>query len=383
MDPDLSRLLSPDLRIEKVAALPLTRPRLVGDLGLRAFFYLYKRAKKMIKEEGFDFLLITIPSFYTALLGRWLHQSTGICYGIDYIDPWVHNFPGSEKKFSRHWWSAKLAAWLEPVAVKEADLLTGVAPGYYEGVLERNPKKREKFITGAMPYGGEIEDMKALSATKRKPYLFTKGQKCILVYAGALLPKAVEPLERIAAVIAENRAAFDDIQIYFIGTGKTADDPEGYRVRALAKKFGLWQTVFFEHPQRVPYLDVLVHLQAADGVFVLGSTEPHYTPSKVYQGVLAGKPIFAILHQDSTAVEVIRSSGVGTVLPFNGPEGLYTISGGFLNAYRDYREQMKSFNPAVINQTVFEQYSAKASTAKLAALLQQVMEKGGASGAKG
>ncbi len=49
---------------------------------------------------------------------------------------------------------------------------------------------------------------------------------------------------------------------------------------------------------------------AADGVFILGSTEPHYTPSKPYQGVLSGKPILAVLHKESTAVNVIKESGV-------------------------------------------------------------------------
>ena len=53
-----------------------------------------------------------------------LHGSTGIKYGIDYIDPWVHHFPGSEQLFSRHWFSTQLAKLLEPVAVKKAVLIT-------------------------------------------------------------------------------------------------------------------------------------------------------------------------------------------------------------------------------------------------------------------
>ena len=99
LDHNLEKLLPADLRIEKVKAFRVTKPRLIGDIGLRAFFQLYKRAKQLIQSEKIDFLYITIPSFYCALLGRWLHQSTKIKYGIDYIDPWVHHFPGVIKFF--------------------------------------------------------------------------------------------------------------------------------------------------------------------------------------------------------------------------------------------------------------------------------------------
>lgn len=374
LDPDLLGLLPGNLRVEKVGALPITKPRLVGDLGLRAIFPLYRKAKTLIKDGNYDFLLIPVPSFYTALLGRWLHSSTGISYGIDYIDPWVHQFPGSEKKFSRHWWSTKLADFLEPLAVRKASLITGVAAGYFDGVLQRNPALKQTVRTAAMPYGGEMGDMANLSATGKKPYLFSRGTKRKLVYAGAMLPKAFEPLGKVFAAMAENRAEFKEVEFHFIGTGTTADDPEGYNIKPLAEKYGLWRSVVFEHPSRIPYLDVLVHLRAADGVFILGSTEPHYTPSKIYQAVMAGKPLFAVLHQQSTAVGIIRSARAGTVLGFDGVTGLEKIRTGFVATFQAYAKSMDAFDPGGIDQAVFEQYSAKASTAILARLLDQVLQ---------
>src|SRR6185503_10716193 len=62
LDHHLTRLLPEGLRIEKVSAFPITHPRLIGDLGLRAFWQLYKRAKRLIREEKIDFLYIPIPS---------------------------------------------------------------------------------------------------------------------------------------------------------------------------------------------------------------------------------------------------------------------------------------------------------------------------------
>src|SRR5450432_2617325 len=58
LDWNLVKILPEGLRIEKTAAFKLTRPRLIGDIGLRAFFHLYKKAKELIKKEKIDFLYI-------------------------------------------------------------------------------------------------------------------------------------------------------------------------------------------------------------------------------------------------------------------------------------------------------------------------------------
>lgn len=373
LDYNLEKLLPQNLKIEKVDAFSVTKPRLIGDIGIRGFFQLYKRAKQLIEKDKFDFVYILIPSFYAALLGRWLHHSTGIKYGIDYIDPWVHEFPGSDKIFSRHWWSTKLAKLLEPIAVKKASLITGVAEGYYEGVLQRNPQLAKQAVFGAMPYGGEEEDHKAVAMLGAQPYLFQKKTgRFQLVYAGAMLPKAYAVLEKIFESMHQNAATFEEVEFHFIGTGKLPNDAASYNIKPLAEKYGLWQTVVFEYAQRIPYLDVLVHLNICDGIFILGSTEPHYTPSKTYQGVLSGKPVFAVLHQQSTAVEVLEKSGAGMVLSFNGEDGLETVAANFCNTFNSFRAFAKNYDAGSINKTLFEEYSAKNVTKKLAVLLGQL-----------
>jgi len=376
LDYNLVKLLPPALRIEKAAAFAVTKPRLIGDIGLRAFFQLYKKAKQLIQAEQIDFLYIPIPSFYCALVGRWLHSSTKIKYGIDYIDPWVHYFPGSDKMFSRHWLSTKIAEFLEPIAVKKASLITGVAEGYYKGVTDRNPHLLKEAIVGAMPYGGEAADHKALEQLTIAPYLFTKKTgKIQLVYAGAMLPKAYAPLEAVFKAIAQNPELFINIEFHFIGTGKRANDAASYNIKPLAEQYGLWQNIVYEYPKRIPYFDVLIHLNNADGIFILGSTEPHYTPSKVYQGVLSARPILAILHAQSSATKMIESSGAGVVLPFDGPENVSKISKGFAEVFKQYLAYLKIYAPFNIDVSVFEQYSAKNVTGQLAMLLDKIIKK--------
>lgn len=329
-----------------------------------------------MSREHFDFLYIPVPSFYCALLGRLLNRSTGIKYGIDYIDPWVHEFPGSNKIFSRHWWSTRLARWLEPVALKKASLITGVAPGYYEPVLERNPHLITQAYHGAMPYGGEKKDHDF--AKGLQPYLFGRKENFIqLVYAGAMLPKAYAVLEAIFKAIAQHPDLFCNVIFRFIGTGSKSNDAESYTIKPLAEKYGIWTKNIFEYPQRIPYLDVLAHLVIADGIFILGSTEPHYTPSKTYQGVLSGKPLLAVLHQQSSAVEVIRNASAGCVLSFNGESEIQKVAVEFATTFKDWLGFANTFQSEHIDMDLFEQYSALNITGELAGLLNKTLSDNG------
>lgn len=372
LDWNLHQLLPRDQRIEKVRAFNVTKPRLIGDIGLRAFYQLRKRALQLVQQEQIAFVYIPIPSFYVSLIGPYLYRKTGVKYGIDYIDPWVHVFPGSERMFSRHWFSTQLARWLEPKAVRDASLITGVAEGYYAAVMERNPSLRGRCLSGAMPYGGEVSDHEQLKALALQPYLFKQNAKLQLVYAGAMLPKAYAPLTEIFKAIASCQDLFAEVEFHFIGTGKTPDDPEGYSIKPLAEEFGLWQDVVFEYPKRIPYLDVLVHLAAADAVFILGSTEPHYTPSKAYQAVLSGKPVLAVLHDASTAVTVLREAKAAIVLGFKGSEDVGSIKRNWLVYWEEFLLFQKSFKFDQVQPRALEEYSAKSVTKQLALLLDQL-----------
>ena len=376
LDWELYKLIPASQRIVKVNALKVGKPRLIGDIGLRAFFQLRKRALEIIKSEKIDFIYIPIPSFYTALLGPYLHKKTGIKYGIDYIDPWVHQFPGSEQIFSRHWFSTQLARLLEPIAVKHASLITGVSEGYYLPVLDRNPHLKNNVITAAMPYGGEEGDHEFIrktldtrremlgntSSTPSTPSTSSTPSTFKFVYAGALLPKAYKPLEKIFEALASLQPLqplqppqpLQPLQLQFIGTLGT--------IKPLAEKHGLFGKTVFEHPNRMPYLDVLEELETADGIFILGSTEPHYTPSKVYQAVLSGKPILAVLHEQSSAVKVLKESNAGIVVTMNGEEDIDSLPTRFLEGLKQFQDFQQSFNPNKINKAAFEQYSAKAVT---------------------
>ena len=375
LDVNINKLLPSQLRVEKSKAFQLTKPRIIGDIGLRAFFQLYSKAVELIRTEKIDFIYSIIPSFYSALLGRLVSAKTKIPYGIDYMDPWVNAFPGPLKKFSRLWWANKIAKFLEPRAVKNASLITAVADGYYQGVQERYPHLKAKAVFGAMPVGGEKLDHVMVKHLQLQPYLFSpKKNKTQLVYAGTMWPPALPVIDAIFNAIAKNSKTFEDAEFHFIGTSKAPNDPEGY-MKPIAEKYGIWQKNIFEYPTRIPYLDALIHLEAAHGIFIFGSVQPHYTPSKVYQAILSEKPVLAVLHAESSAVDIIKKAHAGVVLGFNGEENLDAIRNEFANTFVSYAQFLHHWHPHQVNDAMLKQYSAEKVTEQLASLLDKAYEK--------
>ena len=121
-----------------------------------------------------------------------------------------------------------------------------------------------------------------------------------------------------------------------------------------------------QHPHRIGYVDTLNHLMHSDAVLVLGSTEPHYTPSKVFQAMMSRRPVFAMLHEKSTAVAMIRSAHAGWVTTLTAealpePGRVAAELGAFI--------QNPAFDAGAVDRPEFAAYSARESTRALAEAL--------------
>jgi hypothetical protein len=228
--------------------------------------------------------------------------------------------------------------------VKNASLITGVSYEYYRPVLERNFKNRQWIDPNDQPTAkGQKPKAKShpefiegqqpnvtLSLSKGKsqkplfhtafPYGFDPGDYEIVlegletpwndevsvkpwVYAGAFLPNSrlfVELLFESIAVLQKEGIWNKQIRLYFIGTGAYP----GKSIQEYADDARL--SCVKEDRSRFPFLHVLNLLSAADTVMVVGSTEKHYTASKVYQAILSKRPVWSIFHQESSAVKVLE-----------------------------------------------------------------------------
>jgi hypothetical protein len=71
-----------------------------------------------------------------------------------------------------------------------------------------------------------------------------------------------------------------------------------------------------ESTHRVPYLEGLRLMTAADFLVAIGSDDPAYSPSKIYPYLLSGRPVLAVLHESSPVVDLLRQAACGPVITF-------------------------------------------------------------------
>ncbi len=215
LDPDMIKTVRPGVEVVYTRAWRVPKPRIFGDIGIRGFKFLYKKALELIGNRDIKFVWIPVPSFYTSLLGRLLYEKTGVPYGIDYIDPWVRDISG--RRNLRAVLSNWLARVLEPYALRKAALVTGVAEKYFLPALERTFGKRPWPATLAFPYGFDPRDHQLQPSGQDLPW-----QDCDckpLVYAGAFLPNSKYFYEVMFEALAEMKPQLTGFKLFFIGFG--------------------------------------------------------------------------------------------------------------------------------------------------------------------
>jgi hypothetical protein len=244
----------------------------------------------------------------------------------------------------------------------------GVSEGYFKPVLSRNPHLVSKVKTLAIPYGWDSTEYAVLEQMDKKAHLFRRSEKLKLVYAGAYMPKSDQFLEMLFQTIVENQTLFADVEFHFIGTGKSSQDMQISSIQLLAEQYGLFERIVFEHPLRIPYFDVLVHIRESSGMFILGSSESHYTPSKLFNALMMKVPVFALLHQQCSVNEVILSSDWGLVCEYDDQQTKDVFKQAIKHGFMEWRKKTSN-NAWLMDQNLVNLYSIKHLTRNLADFL--------------
>ena len=318
LDRDLESLVPRSLQVVRAPAWPPSSTRWagLGDLGLRAFTGLRQTCRTQLARERFDALFITVYPVYPALLGPRLKAEFDIPFVLDYQDPWVGAWgktvgggpdgrPDVKSRLSR-----RLGEWLEPHAVRDADALVAVSAGTIDGIVSRMPDAA-RLPHAVIPLGFEPSDFESVRRRPRRAVPFDPSDGLIhLCYVGTLLPAGLDTLRLLLRGL--ERARRDDpvasrLRLHFFGTSNQSSS-DAYRVRPIAEECGVRDAVT-EVPGRLDYLDALSILTQASAILLLGSSERHYTASKLYPALLAERPLLALFHEASSVVSILRSVG--------------------------------------------------------------------------
>jgi hypothetical protein len=174
------------------------------------------------------------------------------------------------------------------------------------------------------------------------------------------------------ALLKRSRPSFSrEFHLHFVGTGKSPTDPKSFNIRPYILRHGI-EDCATEYPQRFPYLEVLTHLDAASGILVLGSTAPHYSPSKIFQSLMSRRPVFALLHERSSAVPILEATNAAAVV---------TLSENRLPAAEELAQQLDQFvyanvySEVSVRWDVLDKHSARESARILAAALDESLRR--------
>jgi len=253
------------------------------------------------------------------LLAGWIRRRFGLPVVLDLQDPWASREGATRRRWTKGWLTHRLAVLLEPRALRHASWVTSVSQRQNAELAERYPWLDPARMS-AIPIGGDPDDAAnvraMLAPTERQgPLRFS--------YVGTALPRAAPLLTALFAGLARLRQDRPDLAarlaLRFVGTSNQPGQSADCRVRPLAEAAGVADLVS-EHPGRVPFLEALRTLGESHAILMIGSDEAHYTASKIYPGLMSGRPFLSLFHAASSAHATLSRAGGGVALAWSGEQ---------------------------------------------------------------
>ncbi len=310
-EPLLAESLPGDADIVRVAAWDeaLCRRFGFGLLEYRALWPLYRAGNRLLREGKYDVIFFSTTAFLTLVLGPIWKKKFGCKIVYDIQDPWYHgkidpydrsNAPGGWNRYRLAQFIAKHA---EAFAMRDTDGIISVSQGYIDKLIERY-EFLDRRIFSVIPFGvadGDYEIAQRFRSKTPRPVI----TKWVSVgRAGADMNGVLETFFAALAELKQKRPDFvSTLRVDFIGTNYASAARSKKLVAPIAAKFGL-EDIVTEKSQRIPYFEALASYADSHAILLFGSTSPDYVPSKLFNCLLAKKPILAMLQQKSFVAEI-------------------------------------------------------------------------------
>jgi hypothetical protein len=368
LDPQLEQLVDPALDVIRTGALPVHPIRVIGDIGLRTLGHHASAIGAATRRGGVDATVLFGPPWFSFVLGPLMKRRFGTPYVVDYIDPWISDWTASHPFPSKGWFYHQAAVAIEPPVLRGAAHVTAVSHGILTDLQARYPWLDSAKMT-AMGYGAEPDDLAASARLGVEPPDFREGgDEVTMCFTGAMQPNGGELLRAVLRAVGDLHASESPlgrrIRLRSYGTSNLSWGHDRYSVMPVARELGV-EAVVSELPQRVPYLQAMAVLRACDIVLVMGSSDQYYHASKLYPAIVSGRPILALCHSASSIRTVVDETGAGITVTFDDVAELSERTGEIRGAI----ETLAARGPRTPDAAKIERFTARASTAKLARIL--------------
>lgn len=376
-DEFLFQTIPADIKIHTVKALKkdITSKFGIGALAYRAYWFYRKKVNELLRSKKFDLIYFSTTQFPICILGPYWKKRFSVPYVIDMQDPWYA--ARYANKFHRqqtlkHKLVYTLHKYLESVTMNQVDGLISVSESYITDLKKRYPQINS--IPAATITFGSFEPDIDVARNNRAAFtgLLDPGFKNIVYIGrgGGDMHNAITPFLKVFKQgLIDQHELYSKIKLYFIGTSYAPAGQGELTVLPLAKKFGVENNVI-EFTNRISYFHALNTLLGADALFIPGSDDPKYTPSKLYPYLLAKIPLLAIFNPHSSALTILNDYGVqGYSYTALDVEKAIT---SFFSKLLAGKLKAPRYNPGGINK-----YTAQNTTQKQCELFNRVLIKAG------
>lgn len=147
-DLHLEKTIPNNIPVHKVTAYSTKYTRIfsLGNIGIRAFYQLYKKGNELLETGNFDLIYFSTAAFSCIPLGVLWKKKYKIPFVIDMQDPWRNDYyltvPKSERP-PKFWFAHRLNTRLEAYTIPKMDGLISVSKGYVQMLNERYPNSKE------------------------------------------------------------------------------------------------------------------------------------------------------------------------------------------------------------------------------------------------
>lgn len=340
-EPELLETIPADVPVHYCDAYSTrwTRRFGVGNVGHRSWRFLAAKAAELVRRERFDLAFFSNTQFVTFPLGMLWRRRFGLPFVLDLQDPWRTNYyervgsrrpPGGWKyQFAR-----LQAQLMEGPTIRRAAGVMSVSGNYLDALRARYPDFEAP--TDVIGFGAsrlDLERARALPASAHG-WVHRPGDVHLL-YTGVCGGVMAEALHSLFAALREFRQADPEaarrLRFHFYGTSYAPAGRGEPSVQPIAAACGVADQVD-EVAHRLGHLECLRLQSEADVLLLPGSSDPAYSPSKIYPYFLAGKPILGVVLRDSVVEHLLESL-----------QGAYLVRFGPQEANVDRPERLRSF----------------------------------------
>ncbi|NUQ36454.1 MAG: glycosyltransferase family 4 protein [Caldilineales bacterium] len=313
-------------------------------------------AREIIRREQIDVVLTTVPPWSALIAGALLRRLTGRPWVADFRDPWSDNtfiyFPSPVRR--------RFDQWLEHCLLDRADAVISVTLPVLEGLRRKTRRADKPFVL--IPNGWDRDDFPDLAAVRNGlPPPASVDDRIVLLHPGSAYQGEPLPLLEALDRLAAEGVALDRLCFHFIGY-MHPEDRQAIGTSPHARLFWL-------NPQRVPHDQALRLMRDAHVLLLLLLRKgPDASSGKIFEYMVAGRPVLASGAPEGVAGQMVRTCGIGRVVA---PEDVGEMARVLWQVVEDYHRFVEeSYRP---NWSEIEQYERRALTGKLVETINEVL----------